>query len=101
SSPMVFFFSSRRRHTRWPRDWSSDVCSSDLGHEVLVHELLERGEEPVEVHAQGRGGLVEAGNRGHLAVVECGGDEAGACGVHDGLLGLKTNPACAGALCFT
>src|SRR6266702_6005993 len=26
-----FFFSSRRRHTRWPRDWSSDVCSSDLG----------------------------------------------------------------------
>src|SRR5690625_6258302 len=23
-------FSSRRRHTRWPRDWSSDVCSSDL-----------------------------------------------------------------------
>src|SRR5690625_7146756 len=26
----VFFCSSRRRHTRWPRDWSSDVCSSDL-----------------------------------------------------------------------
>src|SRR5690625_6115654 len=25
-----FFFSSRRRHTRWPRYWSSDVCSSDL-----------------------------------------------------------------------
>src|SRR5207253_7754195 len=25
------FVSSRRRHTRWPRDWSSDVCSSDLG----------------------------------------------------------------------
>src|SRR5204863_1341546 len=29
-----FFFSSRRRHTRSLRDWSSDVCSSDL---VLVH----------------------------------------------------------------
>src|SRR5207253_4024227 len=27
---LYFFFSSRRRHTRWPRDWSSDVCSSDL-----------------------------------------------------------------------
>src|SRR5439155_13556058 len=27
---IFFFFSSRRRHTRWPRDWSSDVCSSDL-----------------------------------------------------------------------
>src|SRR5690606_39425183 len=25
-----FFFSSRRRHTRFSRDWSSDVCSSDL-----------------------------------------------------------------------
>src|SRR5256884_7158390 len=27
----MFFFSSRRRHTRCSRDWSSDVCSSDLG----------------------------------------------------------------------
>src|SRR4051794_41564760 len=27
----LFFFSSRRRHTRWTGDWSSDVCSSDLG----------------------------------------------------------------------
>src|SRR3712207_5878637 len=28
---MFFFFSSRRRHTRYWRDWNSDVCSSDLG----------------------------------------------------------------------
>src|SRR5690625_1159085 len=27
---MFYFLSSTRRHTRWPRDWSSDVCSSDL-----------------------------------------------------------------------
>src|SRR3712207_6850902 len=27
-----FFFSSRRRHTRYGRDWSSDVCSADLVH---------------------------------------------------------------------
>src|SRR5690348_17565477 len=27
---LFFFFSSRRRHTRWTGDWSSDVCSSDL-----------------------------------------------------------------------
>src|SRR5256886_12411318 len=27
----VFFFASRRRHTRFDCDWSSDVCSSDLG----------------------------------------------------------------------
>src|SRR5215203_5299584 len=33
-----FFFSSRRRHTRYWRDWSSDVCSSDLGE--VVPELL-------------------------------------------------------------
>src|SRR5215217_9384444 len=40
---VFFFFSSRRRHTRYWRDWSSDVCSSDL----LVHQreqgLAERG----------------------------------------------------------
>src|SRR3989454_9724849 len=28
---LIFFFSSRRRHTRLQGDWSSDVCSSDLG----------------------------------------------------------------------
>src|SRR3712207_7191186 len=35
---MLFFFSSRRRHTRYWRDWSSDVCSSDLGglHHAVV-----------------------------------------------------------------
>src|SRR5256886_10846640 len=31
----VFFFSSRRRHTRFDCDWSSDVCSSDLGDHTL------------------------------------------------------------------
>src|SRR5437660_9905198 len=34
-----FFFSSRRRHTRWPRDWSSDVCSSDLKTPVAIEPL--------------------------------------------------------------
>src|SRR6266487_7193994 len=32
-----FFFSSRRRHTRWTGDWSSDVCSSDL--RILVRKI--------------------------------------------------------------
>src|SRR5207249_7399746 len=31
-----FFFSSRRRHTRSKRDWSSDVCSSDLLEQVTI-----------------------------------------------------------------
>src|SRR5207253_1849474 len=40
---LLFFFSSRRRHTRWPRDWSSDVCSSDLdGGALCVHGLHPR-----------------------------------------------------------
>src|SRR2546429_1072220 len=33
---LVFFFSSRRRHTRCSRDWSSDVCSSDLRVVILT-----------------------------------------------------------------
>src|SRR5207248_3868749 len=35
----LFFFSSRRRHTRSYGDWSSDVCSSDL-HETLQAEAV-------------------------------------------------------------
>src|SRR5436309_10903377 len=35
-----FFFSSRRRHTRFSRDWSSDVCSSDLSFIVTKKENL-------------------------------------------------------------
>src|SRR5215203_4767349 len=31
-----FFFSSRRRHTRYWRDWSSDVCSSDLERQLAI-----------------------------------------------------------------
>src|SRR2546422_11248072 len=37
-SLIFFFFSSRRRHTRCSRDWSSDVCSSDLPVPLLVRE---------------------------------------------------------------
>src|SRR5690606_40810738 len=35
-----FFFSGRRRHTRFSRDWSSDVCSSDLQSGVLQHAQI-------------------------------------------------------------
>src|SRR3712207_7198720 len=34
----IFFFSSRRRHTRYWRDWSSDVCSSDLS--IIMRFLM-------------------------------------------------------------
>src|SRR5215470_10250502 len=39
---VFFFFSSRRRHTRCYRDWSSDVCSSDLAGEPLNPEVIEQ-----------------------------------------------------------
>src|SRR2546430_10806913 len=50
---LVFFFSSRRRHTRFDCDWSSDVCSSDLqgqgnGHsrKFSLHQSLDEGDNP-------------------------------------------------------
>src|SRR2546430_5550774 len=44
-SYFCFFFSSRRRHTRFDCDWSSDVCSSDLGWLYEAVELVEREPE--------------------------------------------------------
>src|SRR5205085_8864237 len=45
----LFFFSSRRRHTRFDCDWSSDVCSSDLDADAIRHLLgfldVVRGED--------------------------------------------------------
>src|SRR5256886_6770844 len=48
---LIFFFSSRRRHTRFDCDWSSDVCSSDLdvvvgadGAHSVVRRDMQRGE---------------------------------------------------------
>src|SRR5688500_19943143 len=37
---VIFFFSSRRRHTRLQGDWSSDVCSSDLPDELDIEIAL-------------------------------------------------------------
>src|SRR5690348_12942488 len=46
SGILFFFFSSRRRHTRWTGDWSSDVCSSDLG--AIVYEMMRTGELEID-----------------------------------------------------
>src|SRR3712207_5195722 len=52
-----FFFSSRRRHTRYWRDWSSDVCSSDLVVDTIARALGIKGEDsgqpPLETLKQG------------------------------------------------
>src|SRR5690606_41051556 len=58
---LFFFFSSRRRHTRFSRDWSSDVCSSDLrGDAQLLLDPPDLKAQPLpEVGVQGRQGLVQ------------------------------------------
>src|SRR5256712_11063720 len=74
---MPFFFSSRRRHTRSDRDWSSDVCSSDLstrlqvepavtelvyGVDIVREQLRVAMGQPLRVHAgtlQPRGHAIE------------------------------------------
>src|SRR5690606_41177581 len=51
-----FFFSSRRRHTRFSRDWSSDVCSSDLGRVVAAKRVMiveRRGPAECELKQEG------------------------------------------------
>src|SRR2546429_9797186 len=45
---MSFFFSSRRRHTRCSRDWSSDVCSSDLYRSEPLADSLRRAQTLAE-----------------------------------------------------
>src|SRR5690606_39287225 len=52
-----FFFSSRRRHTRFSRDWSSDVCSSDLAatarpaaNPPAVQATMQLVEQPAALH---------------------------------------------------
>src|SRR2546428_11407711 len=72
---VIFFFSSRRRHTRSDRDWSSDVCSSDLERgagELARDELAGNRELGEEHHEIGRirrcralNMLAERGRLGH------------------------------------
>src|SRR3712207_5888153 len=80
---LIFFFSSRRRHTRYWRDWSSDVCSSDLveidngGSSIRMVGLAPVGVLP-EYQGQGIGsrlirmGLEACRERGYDAVVLLG-----------------------------
>src|SRR5256886_17245693 len=71
----MFFFSSRRRHTRFDCDWSSDVCSSDLGRRWGVGAKGEAGDPaknlgvvvllvPLKHHRPGTGQIFIATGRG-------------------------------------
>src|SRR3712207_1504496 len=72
----IFFFSSRRRHTRYWRDWSSDVCSSDL-RDVAERRAMEEERER----------LLAAERRARTAAEQAQHDLAHRA-VHDDLTGL-------------
>src|SRR5947209_16533101 len=64
---VCFFFSSRRRHTRYWRDWSSDVCSSDLLGDLAEDPGAHRIELDGDLPVAGRVGI-----RLDLGAVELG-----------------------------
>src|SRR5688500_20150423 len=59
---MIFFFSSRRRHTRLQGDWSSDVCSSDL----YVYQTSDAGRFRIDLNS----GRIEVPRAGDLLLRE-------------------------------
>src|SRR3712207_3649362 len=64
NNKVCFFFSSRRRHTRYWRDWSSDVCSSDLFADFrILHDGLNL------IEGGGCGALVSEAPRQQLGVL--------------------------------
>src|SRR2546426_8247309 len=85
----IFFFSSRRRHTRLQGDWSSDVCSSDLNTASTTRQyhLAQRAQDlgwPAHLvvvidQDQGRSGVSSAGRDGfEYLIAEVGLGRAGA-----------------------
>src|SRR5690349_22000035 len=75
-----FFFSSRRRHTRSLRDWSSDVCSSDLMRDrgpkaKLLNDNARTGEVGQLFHRDWRDGIAFLRSRGRPFL----GSETGQC----------------------
>src|SRR6266511_3627428 len=73
-----FFFSSRRRHTRFSRDWSSDVCSSDLlfyGDSFHLGYFPQGGESlgtALDAHTDLVAELARVKAAGHVLDVGCG-----------------------------
>src|SRR5689334_23371923 len=70
---VFFFFSSRRRHTRWNCDWSSDVCSSDLNivGKPMAQLLLQANCTVTVAHSRTRD-LPEAVRRADIVVAAVG-----------------------------
>src|SRR5437016_13382222 len=66
---VFFFFSSRRRHTRLVSDWSSDVCSSDLGRKVAAADREDKSKAAGERTGGTQGG--NSGARGRQCKCKC------------------------------
>src|SRR6266496_5390958 len=74
---LFFFFSSRRRHTRSLRDWSSDVCSSDLFETSLMMAAApEMVREKTRISLPPIDGLMPALKKGAKTFTEAGGEDA-------------------------
>src|SRR5436309_11751768 len=69
---MFFFFSSRRRHTRFSRDWSSDVCSSDLNYRGFDGDYLDI--DRVKVFLADMKEAEASGNMPRLSIVRLSND---------------------------
>src|SRR6266536_4390763 len=80
---LPFFFSSRRRHTRSTRDWSSDVCSSDL----LVERAETHGHVTTAVQWARRAAQLEPNDepavRRLIVVLDHHGERAGALAAYE------------------
>src|SRR5207249_5057464 len=89
---------SRRRHTRSKRDWSSDVCSSDLSnpHEIgrfyLQHNDFEKAVVPLEQAKERRPDSVEISNDLGIAYMESASDGALENAIRQFRQALEVNP---------
>src|SRR5207247_7716151 len=66
---LLVFFSSRRRHTRSTRDWSSDVCSSDLAGAALRDSDVSRGAAFGDIDNDGDIDVIIANNSGPVRLL--------------------------------
>src|SRR5256886_3512966 len=85
---IFFFFSSRRRHTRFDCDWSSDVCSSDLGITVLLSR-----DDTTNERALGPRGRLEAPRFLQLALLAGSGGYSGSRALCEAALEIERTTA--------
>src|SRR5690606_39776546 len=71
-----FFFSSRRRHTRFSRDWSSDVCSSDLADKLRPGDIVGALTGEAGLHKDAIGKIDVYDTRSYVAIARASAAQA-------------------------